>query len=199
VVPNYVQTDLFIPRPEVEKCFDIVFVGRGTEQKNLDALFEALCRLRDTDRDVSLLMIGSCCDRDDLRELADRERLRVEFAGRKSTRELPGQLNRAKMYILPSLYEGHPKTLLEAMSCGMACIGANVEGIREEIEHGGTGWVCEPDGESIARSIGALLDDGKLRARLGEAARRHIVENLTLEKVAALELDFVKQLTSKDR
>jgi glycosyltransferase involved in cell wall biosynthesis len=153
--------------------------------------------LRGSGRDVSLLMIGSCCDRKDLHEFAAREKLRVEFAGSKASQELPEQLNRARIYILPSHYEGHPKTLLEAMSCGMACIGTNVEGIREEIDHGRTGWVCEPDGESIACAIGTLLDDRELRCTLGEAARRHIVDNFTLDKVAGLELNYIGQLTSK--
>jgi glycosyltransferase involved in cell wall biosynthesis len=141
-------------------------------------------------------MIFSCCDRRDLRDLAAQERLRVEFAGRKSTHDLPGALNEAKIYILPSHYEGHPKTLLEAMSCGMACIGTNVGGIREELDHGRTGWVCEPESNSIARVVAELLNNTVLRAKLGLAAREHIVENFSLDYVAGLELSLIKHLTS---
>ena len=62
------------------------------------------------------------------------------------------------VFILPSYYEGHPKVLLEAMSCGLPCIGTNVRGIREDVEHMKTGYLCETDHNSIADGLFELTD-----------------------------------------
>ena len=48
---------------------------------------------------------------------------------------MPQYYNRCKVYVLCSLYEGNPKTLLEAMACGCAVVGTNVLGIQEIIRH----------------------------------------------------------------
>jgi glycosyltransferase involved in cell wall biosynthesis len=63
-------------------------------------------------------------------------------------------INRYRYYILPSLYEGTPKTLLEAMACGLVCIGTDVAGINEIITDGVNGWLAKgTDADSIFEAI----------------------------------------------
>ena len=68
---------------------------------------------------------------------------RVELMGTLPNDKLPGILNKYKYYVIPSEFEGMPKTLLEAMACGLVCIGTNVNGINEVIKDGVNGFLAQ--------------------------------------------------------
>lgn len=197
VIPNYVVTDVFSPDPSARKHFDLVFVGRPDEQKNIGGLLEALKYLKREKRGVSLLMVGSCCDDKAIRERVERDGLDVTFMGNVPNFQLPELLNQGRVFILPSFYEGHPKVLLEAMSCGLACIGSDVDGIGLDIDNGKTGYLCKTDPESIASAISAVLADIPLRKALGESARDYVMANYSLEKVLELETGVLKEVLTR--
>ena len=88
--------------------------------------------------------------------------LSISIVQRMNNFELSPIINQAIHFILPSYFEGHPKALLEAMSCGMPCIGTDINGIREDIEHLVTGYLCETDFKSIADAIDTLMVDESL-------------------------------------
>jgi glycosyltransferase involved in cell wall biosynthesis len=196
VIPNYVDTDNFRPGG-YKKEYDIVFVGRGEKQKNLGSLFEAATVLRRKGHDLRILLIGGCSSDKDLKEMTKRNDMDVTFKENVGNELLPDLLNRAKIFILPSMYEGHPKVLLEAMSCALPCIGTEVEGIKELIDHRETGYLCKTDPRSIADAIDTVLSDEVLRRKMGEKARRHIVENFSLERVLKMELDVINEATGR--
>jgi glycosyltransferase involved in cell wall biosynthesis len=87
-----------------------------------------------------------------------------------------------------------PKTLLEAMACGLPVIGTNVEGIKEVIEHRENGILCETDSGSIKEAITTIMEDEGLRKRLGKNARKTIEERFSLEKMVDKELELYTQL-----
>jgi len=195
VIPNYVVTDVFRPHPELPLRYDLAFIGRGGEQKNLPALLEALHLLQKQGRRrVSLVMAGSCCTDSTVREGASRMGLNITFAGNVPNFDLPALLNQARVFILPSLYEGHPKVLLEAMSCARPCIGTDVTGIRGDIRHEETGYLCSTDRRSLSRAIDKVLESSSLQATLGENARQYILGHYSLDRVARLELDVVRSV-----
>ena len=136
VIPNYVITNRFKPLPQIPKKYDLVFLGRSGSQKNLENLLKAIIYLNKTEKhEISLLMAGGCCYDHTIKEIIDSYGLNVILKGSVPNFELPKIINQARLFILPSYYEGHPKALLEAMSCGMPCIGTDVTGISEDIEH----------------------------------------------------------------
>ena len=111
--------------------------------------------------------------------------------------DLPALLNQARVFIQPSLYEGHPKTLLEAMSCGLPCIGSDVTGIKEDIEHGVTGYLCGTDSDAIAEAIDVVLSDASLREKLGHNARDYIADNYSLDRVLEMEMEVIREVTGR--
>jgi glycosyltransferase involved in cell wall biosynthesis len=194
VIPNYVNTDVFRPMPEIQKEFDLVCVAKADPVKNLDSLIDALSLLKIRGEKVRLMLIGGCSTDETLRQKIQEQSLEVTFKGNISNYELPHFLNKAKAFILPSHFEGHPKALLEAMSCGLPCIGTNVEGIREEIRHGETGYLCDTDPQSIAKAIQNVLADNLLQRRMGEKSRPYIVENYSVDKILKLEMEAIREV-----
>jgi len=96
--------------------------------------------------------------------------------------------------VICSRYEGNPKTLLEAMACGCAVIGTNVPGIREVIQHEKSGLLVEESVESLRSTILRLMGNEGLRIRLGEEARRQIIEENSLEAAIQQELKVYQEL-----
>jgi glycosyltransferase involved in cell wall biosynthesis len=118
----------------------------------------------------------------------------VSFTGSIPNTALPEKLHQATIFILPSLYEGHPKALIEAMACGLAVIGTDVEGIRDVIQHGETGWLCQPDAESIRGAIHHLLNHPELCRQLGKRAREYILANYSLTQIADQEFALFQRI-----
>lgn len=194
LIPNYVDTEIFRPDEKAVKEYDIIFIGRSSKEKNLNALLDAATILKTRGRNVKLLFVGGCSFDMGLHKIVEKKGLDVCFKSNIANELLPGTLNKSRAFILPSLYEGHPKTLLEAMGCGMPCIGTDVEGIREQVTHRETGYLCKTNAESIAEAIDTVLSDEGLRKKMGEGARRYIVENLSLERVLEMELEVIKEV-----
>ena len=71
--------------------------------------------------------------------------------------ELPGYINKAKAFVLPSIYEGHPKALIEAMACSIPVIGCDSPGIKEIIGNGSNGLLCATTPGSLRNAINKVL------------------------------------------
>jgi glycosyltransferase involved in cell wall biosynthesis len=185
VIPNFVDTELFRPDPQVTPLPGrILFVGRLEPEKNLPAVLEALKQTPG----ASLALVGQGSQGPALAAYAQQHGLAVEFLGRIPNTRLPEEIRRAEVFILPSLYEGHPKALIEAMACGAAVIGSDAPGIRELIRHEETGLLCVPGAAGIAAALRRLLADADLRARLGAAARAAAAQQFSLTSVVQTEL-----------
>ena len=189
VIPNYVDTQLFSPDPAViPDPGSVLAVGRLRPEKNYAALIRAVA-----DAGLNLRLVGSGSDEAMLRDCAAACGARVTFEGNVPNRELPALMRRACVFAQPSLTEGHPKTVIEAMACGMAVLGGDSPGVRDEVSHDVNGWLCATSREGIRDGLLALMENKALRRRLGVAAREHIVEEYALERVVALELALYRK------
>lgn len=191
VLANYVDTDLFKPRSHVPKLAkSIVYVGRLHPQKNLFSLVRALQYTN-----LKLDIIGQGKLKNKLEKFAQSLNVSIQFLGIIPHQNLPNLLNRYKIYVLPSLYEGLPKTLIEAMACGLACLGTNIEGIREVIQHNVNGYLVNPNVKSIRKGIQNLVQDDRLRNRLGNQARQTIEKRFNLQDIAKQEIKIYELLS----
>jgi glycosyltransferase involved in cell wall biosynthesis len=114
----------------------------------------------------------------------------VELQGQ--TDDVARHLAAADVFILSSRSEGLPIALLEAMSAGLPCIATQVEGVDEvltEGEHGLTVPVENP--EALARAILQLLRDPEARKRMGTAARMHVSEHYTVDRMCGQYLELM--------
>ena len=189
VIPNYVDTELFRPCEESSQDAALLFIGRIAPEKNLEALLEAVRSLP-----VSLTLIGEGKLRPQLQnKFADLDG-RVTWEGNVPNSRLPERIIKAAIFVLPSLYEGHPKTILEAMACGACVVGADSPGIRAIIRHGETGFLCGTDPQSIRLALEELLARPELRRKLGSNARQYVVENYSLSGIGNMELAMLQEV-----
>lgn len=193
IVPNFVDTDIFRPLNR-ERVFDVSFIGRCSKEKNLVNLVKAVESISSSNRKISMHMIGSCAMDDTFRKLINKCNADITFTPNVPNSQLPELLNKSRLFILPSMFEGHPKALIEAMSCGLPCIGTNVPGIRESIEHGKTGLLCLTEVKGIAQAIETVLHDEQLQKDLGKAAREYIINNYSFNKILDLELNVLQDV-----
>ena len=183
-VPNYVDQTVFSATFEGREEGHLLYVGRLSPQKNLPALLSAVDKSKFVKK---LTLIGHGELHKELSESALKISKEVEFLGTIPNHKIAEYMKTCTAYILPSFYEGLPKTLLEAMSCGCACIGTDVEGIREVLSNGVTGVLCTTDESSIMESIDSVFNDDSLRVKLGKAASSTIDKTYSLNKVLELE------------
>jgi N,N'-diacetylbacillosaminyl-diphospho-undecaprenol alpha-1,3-N-acetylgalactosaminyltransferase len=91
-----------------------------------------------------------------------------------------------------------PKTLLEAMSCGLAVVGTDVQGINEVVTHGTDGLLCATDPASLRTTIERVMSDVALRAELGTNARRTIETEYSLDTIAGREAALYGRLVREE-
>lgn len=152
-------------------------VGRLDEQKGHVFLLEAVAKLKPI-HPVKCLIIGTGPLKGHLEETAKRLRIHedVRFMGEQD--DIPGWLSAMDVFVQPSLWEGMPNAMLEAMALGLPVVATRVDGIPEAVAHEISGLLCAPkDSQALFVHIQDLIVEKDLRAKLGEAARQVIVNS----------------------
>lgn len=160
----------------------IGIVARLDPIKNHQCLIRAMKTVLDNYQDAVLLVIGDGPLRHELEELVAAEKLgkNILFLGTRN--DIPRLLSVLDIFVLCSLSEGLPLTILEAMAAGKPIVATDVGGIPEVIQEGIEGIIIPSDNENrLAEVIIDLLRDEKKRLDMGERARRKFMEKFTIE------------------
>lgn len=174
VIYNGIDLSRCIPKTTYEtgETMTILHVGRFDVPKNHAGLLEAFRLLRETHPECRLRLVGDGDLRADMEALAKEKGVSdaVEFCGMQSN--VYPYLHNADIFTLPSIYEGNPMTIIEAMGTGLPIVASRVGGIPDMIHDGESGILVEPEPQSICAGFTRLVEDGALRQRLGETALR---------------------------
>jgi glycosyltransferase involved in cell wall biosynthesis len=176
VIHNGVDPAEFTGAGSVPKTHDLIFVGRMVHQKNPQFVIDVLQKLRQDE--VKLLMVGGGDLESEVRARAvalDVAHL-VTFTGKIDRSAAISALQRAKLFIFPSRWEGLPIGPMEAMLCGVPVIGSNVAGTREVVSSELYGILINGfDANEYAAQIrGLLADESRLRM-LAENGRQKVL------------------------
>lgn len=137
-------------------------------------------------KDVDFVYLGDGPLRADAQALAKRLGVakRVQLLGwQRDPRALAAGFD---VFLLPSLYEGLPCVFPQALALGLPVVASQVDGAAEAVREGVNGYLCQPrDIGAFADRVGALLDDGPLRKRLGAAAKRGLGDEFSVDAMVA--------------
>jgi glycosyltransferase involved in cell wall biosynthesis len=157
--------------------------GRIMAQKGHKLLVEAAAMLLDLHPQLRFFIAGSGELEHPLRATINQLswcRQRISLLGDRT--DMPDLLAAADVFVLPSLWEGMPYALIEAMAAGKPVICANVGGMEEAVTDGENGLLVRAgDSVALASAIARLVEDPGLRKRLGEAAQRTVSEHFRAE------------------
>jgi glycosyltransferase involved in cell wall biosynthesis len=173
----------------------VLAVGRLAPEKGQQHLIEALPLVLRNHPRACLLLAGTGESLSQLQVLAARLNVvcQVHFLG--SRTDIPELLTAADIFVLPSLKEGLPLALLEAMATEKPIVATATAGSSEVLVHGKTGLLVPPgESEPLARAIMKLLNDPARGRALGEAAGRHVAEHYGATKQAAQYLALYRRL-----
>lgn len=158
-------------------------VGRLDEQKGHSVLIDAAARLRRSFK-FKLVILGEGPLRSALEAQIRRHNLEgtVLLLGERD--DVTAWLSALEVFVLPSLWEGLPNSLLEAMALGLPCAASAVDGVPEALE--GCGLLVPPRSASaLAEALAKLVADPQLRAKLGAAAKERIAAKFSLIRMMA--------------
>ena len=201
-----VNHQVFVPPPQTKQLSEpyVLYAGRLLERKGLIALLRAASLVSKEAPGVKFLLLGDGPLKNYLEKEAERLHIQSRFLllghipFRARQQELIEFYQRAAIFVQPSLYEGLPATLLEAMACGRAVVATTVGGHPDAIRHGTNGLLVPPnDPQALATSLLTLLQDGTMRQALGQAARNTIEERFTWDAVAQRTLQCYQKVVEQ--
>jgi len=172
-IPNGVDIDRFdVDEPSIDGR--ILYLGRLGPKKRVSDLILAFDRISEEYPDAELVIVGEGPLEDELHRLAEGTDAtdRIVFTGRIDDTDIPRSYASAELFVLPSAWEGHPLTLLEAWAASRPVIASDVDGIAEFVDHEETGYLVEPgDPAGLADALRYALDHPEETRKWGEAGR----------------------------
>lgn len=196
MVPNGVDTDFYSPseKTSLNKPFQFLFTGRFSEQKNLFFLLDALAKFKTRSKsDFLLHMAGDGPLKSKLVDYAVELGMNhgIVWHGWCGKNKLRDLYRQSDCLVNPSLYEGMPNVVLEAMACGLPVIASRVPGNDTLVKDGKTGFLFDlSDGEGLARALEQVLRDDRRCRSMGESARKSVLERHSWTRAARSFLDL---------
>lgn len=186
ILPNFLQESVMRPRYEGERQNEIVAVGRLVKAKNHRLLLQAFAQIAGEFPDTVLRIYGDGAERGALEQDIARQGLQRRAFLMGDCEAIPDRICRARLFVLPSDYEGMPNALLEAMALGLPVIASDCPcgGPRAVIRNGENGILVQTgDVAALSGAMRRLLSDPAFADRLGRCASR-IQEELAPERVS---------------
>ena len=201
VIPNGIDLERFkdLSRATIRKRLKIedevkiiIFVGSLRPVKGVRYLIEAMRVIRDKDNNIKLLLVGDGEEREYLEKLVEDLDLEkcVRFIGRVQNEEVPGYMAATDVFVLPSLSEGFPVAVVEAMGSGLPIIATKVGGLPEIIKNGEIDLIINTPEGSGARSDGYYLRT---------AAVMHNVPSITTLSAASAVIQGIHELRKNSK
>jgi glycosyltransferase involved in cell wall biosynthesis len=208
VIPNGMDLDAFrkvknndagvLSKYNLEKDKYLLYIGRLTVLKGVQYLIEAFRKIKKDYPQLKLVIVGTGDYADYLRNLSH-ELEDILFTGHVNSVLIKKVLYKnCYAVVVPSLYEGLPLVVLEAMASGKAVVASDVGGISTLIKHGKNGFLVKPrDVKGFEKFIRILLEDTNLRKKQGSISRKLVEKEFSIDKMVDRTLDVYKSLLTR--
>jgi len=187
ILPLYLGIDLsvFYPMPEIEKEWNIAFLGRLEKMKAVDLFPEMLTLLKQDYPNLKFLMTGEGSLKSNLLDDFDNAGVShmVDYLGVVETKTVPKLINQSRIFIYPSREEPFGLSILEAMACGVPVVTTNVYGPSEIITEGIDGLTVNPDDvNALVEAVSSLLNNEKHRVQIGRRGRETVEKRFDIKQ-----------------
>jgi len=177
--PPSVDTTVFSPRTldrqqGLENKVRVLYAGVLRKSKGLLDLLSAMERVFEVEPQAQLVIAGYGPLQDYVMMRA-RQSDQVKYLGFVAHEDMPRIYNGVDLFVLPSSFEGFPRSIIEAMACGLPVITTPISGMITLDESSGVRLINPGDVEELTNALMALLTDKELRLKDGRAAREYVV------------------------
>lgn len=177
IFPTFTDLDDFLRERSASLKNFILFVGRDNPVKGVKYLMEAFDKIKPEFPDFRLVLIGEGLP-----------------AGKLSLEEVRQKMKDCYCLAVPSLSEGLPRVILEAMALGKPVVASNVGGIPDVVKDGQNGFLCKAgDSQDLAEKLRVLLNDRNLAADMGRRGREFVQARFSNEKYIKNYLEMINQ------
>ena len=184
VIHNGVDTTLFTPRDSEKKTDrkQILWVGRYIPGKGVEYLTEAFSRVREKIPGAHLVLVGEGPEKTAIEERIRKLHINgsVTMIDYLDNEKIPGIYKDSDIFVLPSLMEGVPRTILEAMACGVPVVTTDLPHLVDIIDGAGL-VVPSKDPAVLSEAILTILEDPSLAETMSQRARTKIEQEYSWE------------------
>ena len=193
-VPNGIDFEAFdridddpasiLRKYDLKKDNYVLFIGRLSSLKGVQYLIDAFKVIKKDYINLKLVIVGTGDFEEYLKNLSNGI-AGIVFTGHIDSLNVRTILYRnCAFFVAPSLYEGLPTVVLEAMTCGKAVVASRVGGTPLLVRHGQNGFLVKPkDAESIEKSIRVLLENVNLRENMGAFGRKLVEREFSVNRM----------------
>lgn len=196
VIPNGIDLKKFLNIQKEDTTSNgekiVLYVGSLRPVKGVKYLIEAMRIVIKNKPDTKLVIVGDGTEREQLEMLVRSLKLGryIKFVGMVPNENVPEYMISSDIFVLPSLSEGFPNVILEAMASGLPIICTEVGGMREIIKEGENGFMVSTKNiEELSEKVLMLLQDDELRKNISKnnkiAVKKYDLENVVerIEKI----------------
>lgn len=189
--PNFVDNN-FQTLIETRSSKKILSVGRLTYQKNFELLIN---QFKNSDFEIDIVGDGELLK--PLKSLAKTNNVKVNFLGNVEFSTLLKLYNKYFFYVSTSLYEGNPKSVLEALASGCIVLASNIPNHQEIIENEENGYLFDLENPNIVELCKKITEDKDLINKISSNATKYLEENNSIDLLAQdMSLDYATLIKS---
>lgn len=195
-----VDLNVYFPKLHTDRGSDegkivITMVSRLLVDKGVLEFLNAANSITKNYRNVDFLLVGDVDLSNPMSLKADalflyKNNPQIKMLGRRN--DIAEILRESHIFVLPSYREGFPKALMEAAAVGLPSVTTSVPGCQDAVVNNSTGLLVEARSvDQLVESLTALIDDEKLRLRMGKSARCHAEKHFDVNVIAHQHLDII--------
>lgn len=205
-IPNFVDFTLFMPtsadikwqkkmRMGLGNNKVVTFSGRFIQRKGISFLMGAWKEVVNNFPEAKLLLLGDGPLLEEMKRMARELGIASSVDFRGHVNQIADFLHATDIFVLPSLQEGLPNSLLEAMACGLPVVATRIGGVTDIVKNGESGILVKPgDSKDLAQGILRLLKDDEFAAYIASNAYKTIKNSYSIDSIAPRYIELYKQL-----
>jgi len=202
VISNGVDTDKFCPREEHHQSngLKILWAGRFVNGKGVEYLIRAIDILVKEVPDLHLTLVGEGPERESIQTLINDLGLsdNIDIIDFVPYEEMPQMYQASDIFVLPSLHEGVPRTVIEAMSCGLPVVVSDFPHLHDLINGGGL-MFPKRDIQSLVDVLRELACSKEVRLQIGRRAREKVIKDYSWESTVSRTLTLYQEIIARNK